>query len=52
MVLHAFRVRYEEATLLRFYPNEYPAYRERTSIGIPFIDTTKDAARGKKQSDQ
>lgn len=31
--------RYEEGTLLRFYPEQYPAYRNRTHIGIPFINT-------------
>ena len=33
--LHTYR--YEEGTLLAFYPQEYPAYRQRTTVGIPFI---------------
>lgn len=31
------RIPYEEATLAEFYPNQYPAYMERTWIGIPCI---------------
>ena len=31
------RVPYEEATLVRFYPETYPAYMQRTHIGIPFV---------------
>lgn len=29
--------RYEEATLVQFYPSEYPGYIRRTYIGIPFV---------------
>mmetsp|Transcript_23613 Transcript_23613/g.53267 ORF Transcript_23613/g.53267 Transcript_23613/m.53267 type:complete len:273 (-) Transcript_23613:283-1101(-) len=31
------RIPIEEAALIRFYPNEYPAYMSRTYIGIPFV---------------
>jgi len=33
------RIPYEEATLLAFYPDEYPAYIRRTWIAIPFVST-------------
>mmetsp|Transcript_5856 Transcript_5856/g.11075 ORF Transcript_5856/g.11075 Transcript_5856/m.11075 type:complete len:124 (+) Transcript_5856:730-1101(+) len=33
------RIPYEEATLLKMFPDEYPTYRIRTYIGIPFIET-------------
>lgn len=31
------RIPYEERKLVEFFPQEYPAYRKRTPIGIPFI---------------
>lgn len=31
------RIPYEEALLSRFFPDEFPSYRQRTAIGIPFI---------------
>ena len=31
------RIPFEEATLGAFYPREYPSYRARTHVGIPFI---------------
>lgn len=31
------RIPYEELTLLRHFPNEYPRYAEKSWIGIPFI---------------
>lgn len=31
------RIPYEEATLLKMFPEEYPIYRIKTYIGIPFI---------------
>jgi protein-S-isoprenylcysteine O-methyltransferase len=35
------RIPHEEATLCRFYPNEYPAYMQRTIIGIPFLSRAR-----------
>ncbi len=35
------RIPYEEQTLLRLFPDEYPSYIERTSIGIPFLKSVK-----------
>mmetsp|Transcript_4292 Transcript_4292/g.6284 ORF Transcript_4292/g.6284 Transcript_4292/m.6284 type:complete len:269 (+) Transcript_4292:65-871(+) len=35
------RIPYEEQTLLRLFPDEYPQYMEKTSIGIPFIKAAK-----------
>jgi protein-S-isoprenylcysteine O-methyltransferase len=32
------RIPYEEATLLKMFPEEYPKYRIKTYIGIPFIN--------------
>jgi len=48
------RIPHEEATLLRFYPSEYPAYMARTRIGIPFVKGIGDrpldsASRSRKQ---
>ena len=34
------RIPYEEATLLQFYPEEYPRYTRSTCIGIPCIPCT------------
>lgn len=31
------RISVEEAALMKFFPTEYPAYRDRTWTGIPFI---------------
>lgn len=31
------RIPFEEQTLLRLFPDEYPSYMQRTRIGIPFI---------------
>lgn len=31
------RIPYEEATLVEFYPDDYPDYMRRTWIGIPFV---------------
>ena len=31
------RIAYEEAALVRFYPEEYPPYRRRTWVGIPGV---------------
>lgn len=31
------RIPFEESTLVRMFPHEYPAYMARTPIGIPFI---------------
>lgn len=31
------RIPFEEETLVSFFPHEYPAYRARTGVGIPFI---------------
>ena len=31
------RIPYEEQTLVSIFPDEYPGYRRRTFIGIPFI---------------
>jgi len=33
----ASRIEYEEGTLRRFYPQQYPEYCRRTVVGIPFI---------------
>lgn len=33
----ASRIKYEEGSLCQFYPQEYPAYRRRTRVGIPLI---------------
>ena len=34
------RIAYEEESLCRFFPDEYPSYAARTSTGIPFLRTT------------
>jgi hypothetical protein len=34
------RIPFEEQTLLKMFPNEYPEYFKSTIIGIPFIRTT------------
>jgi protein-S-isoprenylcysteine O-methyltransferase len=31
------RIPFEEQTLLKLFPKEYPSYMERTKVGIPFI---------------
>lgn len=31
------RIPYEEESLLQYFPETYPAYREKTWIGIPFV---------------
>lgn len=31
------RIAFEEATLIRFFGNDYKSYREKVPIGIPFI---------------
>lgn len=36
------RVPYEEAILLDFFPDQYPAYMERTWILIPFVKGADD----------
>lgn len=33
------RIPYEEESLIQYFPHQYPAYRERTWIGIPFVPT-------------
>jgi len=33
------RIPFEEQTLLKLFPEEYPDYRNKTFIGIPFIKT-------------
>lgn len=38
------RIPYEEETLQRQYPDEYPRYRDRTWVGIPFLSTTTNTA--------
>lgn len=48
----SFSYRYEEATLLRFYPTQYPSYVGRTYIGIPFVagfTMPEDTATGEKR---
>ncbi|GBG30518.1 Protein-S-isoprenylcysteine O-methyltransferase [Hondaea fermentalgiana] len=32
------RIPFEEDRLIKFFPDEYPAYRRKTPIGIPFIE--------------
>lgn len=33
------RIPYEEESLLEYFPDDYPAYRAKTWIGIPFVPT-------------
>ena len=33
------RIPYEEESLIQYFPDQYPSYRERTWIGIPFMPT-------------
>ena len=35
------RIPFEEETLQRQYPNQYPSYMDHTVIGLPFIYSTK-----------
>jgi Isoprenylcysteine carboxyl methyltransferase (ICMT) family len=37
------RIPFEEESLLQYFPDEYPAYRARTWIGIPFVPTVEFA---------
>jgi hypothetical protein len=39
------RIKVEEQLLLKFYPNDYPSYAEKTYIGIPFIPNTTTHAK-------
>ena len=33
------RIPYEEESLMQYFPDQYPAYRKKTWIGIPFVPT-------------
>lgn len=39
------RIPYEEALLELFYPDEYPAYVQRTFVGIPFVCSRSSTLR-------
>jgi protein-S-isoprenylcysteine O-methyltransferase len=43
------RIAYEEESLCRFFPEEYPEYVSRTYIGIPFLFTSVEFPSTKKR---
>jgi protein-S-isoprenylcysteine O-methyltransferase len=45
------RIPYEEDTLVRLFPEEYPVYRNRTIIGIPLISAGQSSSTTSSDSD-
>lgn len=40
------RIPYEETLLELFYPDQYPAYVQRTFVGIPFVRSRSSRQKG------